>query len=268
MPELPEVETIVRQIKPLYLGKTITHIKANPVRIFKNTSAKDFASALINKKLCSIRRYGKFLIWQVGDVHPVFHLGMSGIFIRNKSNSLYPQHIHITFKFEDGSYLYFQDVRKFSKVFLYNYNPKFENLGLDPTNKNFTLIKFKKLLHLSGITIKSFLMDQHRIAGIGNIYANESLFEAEINPFKPANKLSDKEENRLYSSIKMILEQAIKHFGTTYTSYRTVEGKVGENRDLLKVYHKVGKPCPRCGNVISKTIINSRSTFFCKACQK
>ena len=268
MPELPEVETIARQLKKHYLGKVITEVKAKPARIFINCKPKEFSGLLVNKKLKSIDRYGKFMIWQVDGIFPVFHLGMSGIFIQEKKKTLYPKHIHVSFKFADNSSLYFQDVRKFGKIFLYKKRPKFSDLGPDPLAENFTLNNFRKLLNLSGVGIKSFLMDQHRVAGIGNIYANEALYLAGINPFRPANSIKPKESEKLYQAIRFVLEEAISHFGTTYTAYQTVEGNNGENQNFLKVYQKENEPCERCGGKISKVLINNRSTFYCKKCQK
>lgn len=268
MPELPEVETIARQLSEYYVGKTIAEVDAKPARIYQNISASEFASALKGKKLEKINRYGKFMYWDAGKVYPVFHLGMSGIFVADKSVSNYPGHIHISFEFDNGRMLHFQDVRKFSKVFLYHKLPEFRQLGLDPTTQNFTLTAFRKLLNLRAISIKSFLMDQTIIAGIGNIYANEILFEAKINPFRPANKINKNDSQKLYAAISKILGLAIDHFGTSYTAYRTVEGDSGENQNFLKVYQQNGLPCMVCGTLIDKSVINSRSTFYCRKCQE
>jgi formamidopyrimidine-DNA glycosylase len=193
---------------------------------------------------------------------------MSGIFLNDRSLSLYPQHIHLSFNFQDGRSLHFQDVRKFSKVFLYSVPPSFPELGIDPLGENFTLNNFKKLLTLRKIAIKNLLMDQQLIAGIGNIYANEILFQSKINPQRQGDTLSTTEKIRLFNSICLILTEAIDHFGTTYTAYRTVEGEAGENQDFLKVYQKAGEPCSQCGNQIKKIVLNSRSTFYCPKCQQ
>ncbi|RQW02946.1 MAG: hypothetical protein EH225_07745, partial [Calditrichaeota bacterium] len=182
MPELPEVETIARQISNGYAGKRIEAINAVPGIIFQNISAHDYQLALKGKILSCVERYGKFMIWNVGNLFPVFHLGMSGIFISDKSHSLYPHHIHIEYHFEDGTHLYFQDVRKFSKIILYHQRPSFDHLGIDPTHKNFTLNNFRKLLTLKKATLKSLLMNQAVLAGIGNIYASEILFDCGIHP--------------------------------------------------------------------------------------
>ncbi len=268
MPELPEVETVARQIRKLYLGSRLKQVSAQQSIIFQNIAASQFAASLQGKRLLEVNRYGKFLYWKMEDVYPVFHLGMSGIFIREKSRSLYPQHIHISFQFEDGATLFFQDIRKFSKISLFNEPPKFPQLGIDVSGEKFTLNNLKKLLNLTNVTTKSLLMDQRRMAGIGNIYASEILFDARIHPTRPAGGLTDGEIQRLYQSVHKIIQKAIERFGTTYTAYLTVEGTPGENQNFLKVYQKNGEPCPVCGETIEKIVLNSRSTFFCKKCQK
>jgi formamidopyrimidine-DNA glycosylase len=268
MPELPEVETIARQIRKQYINSRLVKVLAQKSIIFQNIEASQFARALQGKKLLEVNRYGKFLYWKVHDIYPVFHLGMSGIFISEKSRSLYPQHIHVSFHFEDGSTLFFQDIRKFSKISLYREPPKFPQLGMDVTEEEFTLINFKKLLNLTNITVKNLLMDQARMAGIGNIYANEILFDAKIHPTTPAGGLTENEIKRLYRSIRKIIHSAIERFGTSYTAYLTVEGTPGDNQNFLKVYQKNGEPCPVCGETLDKLVLNSRSTFFCKKCQK
>jgi formamidopyrimidine-DNA glycosylase len=268
MPELPEVETIARQIREAYLGKCLRKVVARPVRIFQNIAPEAFARQLTGGCLKRVERYGKWLYWQVDGLYPVFHLGMSGIFLQRKEDSRHPEHIHLEFHFDDGSQLFFQDARKFGKIYLYHQPPQWQRLGLDPTKENFTLNKFKELLHLKGVRIKSLLMDQQVIAGIGNIYASEILFRAGISPFRPARQVSDQEAERLYHAIQTVLQEAIERFGTTYSAYRPVDGTTGSNQHFLKVYHREGEPCPVCGTPIRKAIIDNRSTFYCERCQR
>ncbi|MFZ0389316.1 MAG: bifunctional DNA-formamidopyrimidine glycosylase/DNA-(apurinic or apyrimidinic site) lyase [Calditrichia bacterium] len=267
MPELPEVETIARQIRRYFLNRTIKHIEAKPVKIFQNVTALEFQQALSGKPVQSVNRIGKYLWWQVGDVFPVFHLGMSGIFIRDKKQSRQPKHIHISFIFQDGEKLYFQDVRKFSKIYLYGEAPQFPDLGVDPANGEFSLSKLQELLRPQKMNIKSFLMNQNIIAGIGNIYASEILFNAGISPFRSSRSIKGDEIEKLFQSIQKILEDAIRNYGTTYSAYQTVEGQSGRNQEFLKVYQRADKPCYNCGGTVEKIVQNSRSTFFCKKCQ-
>jgi len=268
MPELPEVETIRRQLLPVFKGETISRVKAKKVRIFQNTSSGRFSKLLTGKKIIDIGRYGKFCIFNCEGVYPVFHLGMSGIFLQNKAVSLYPQHIHIQFHFASKKELHFQDVRKFSKIWIFEAPPKFPGLGIDPTTRKFTLNNFRKLLNLRRMRMKLFLMDQSIIAGIGNIYANEILFKAGISPFRKSNELKEDEISRLYSSIRNVLNAAIRKFGTSYSAYRTISGEQGTNQKFLQVYQRTNQPCYRCGSNISKIIMGSRSTFYCPNCQR
>ncbi len=267
MPELPEVETIARQISRGFLSKRILDVQADPAIIFQNVTAEKYCDMLQGHQIEEVYRYGKFMIWKAGRLFPVFHLGMSGIFITDLARSLYPRHVHIRFHFEDGSRLFFQDVRKFSKIYLYAERPDFGHLGLDPTAENFTLNNFRKLLTLRRATLKSLLMNQAVFAGIGNIYASEILFDCGIHPLRGSDSLNDREIRKLYRSIRKILDSAVERFGTTYSAYRTVDGVVGENQDFLKVYQRAGESCLRCGEPVEKITVNSRSTFFCKKCQ-
>jgi formamidopyrimidine-DNA glycosylase len=268
MPELPEVETIRRQLLPIYQGETIEHVECRKVRIFQNVTPEKFARSLKGRKILDIGRYGKFCIFNCDSVWATFHLGMSGIFLEDKRDSFHPQHIHIQIHFSSGKKLYFQDVRKFGKVWLFKEQPEFANLGVDPTTRKFTLNNFRKLVTLRQMNIKFLLMNQAVLAGIGNIYANEILFNAGISPLRKSNKLKEKGIADLYSSIKLILNQAIKKFGTSYSAYRTVSGEPGTNQHFLKVYQRAGQECYRCGKTIKKIVIGSRSTFYCPNCQK
>ncbi len=268
MPELPEVETIRRQLQKEYLNLRIEKVEVRPARIFQNATPQEWISKLTGRKIQKISRYGKFLIWETEGLFPVFHLGMSGIFVGDISNSFYPGHIHISIWLEGGRSLFFQDVRKFSKVYLYREQPSFCHLGVDPTKENFTLNSFTRLLHSKKMNIKSFLMNQNIIAGIGNIYANEILFDARVSPYRNSNSITEPEAESLFASINKILKDAIDRFGTTYSAYRTVEGNTGGNQNFLKVYQLAGQPCVRCGSVVQRIIQNSRSTFYCPGCQE
>lgn len=268
MPELPEVETIARAIRERYLGQKILRVFAWESQVYQDITASEFASRLSGRRIQAVHRAGKFLYFDCEDCYPIFHLGMSGIFIQSRQQSKYPQHIHLEFHFQNGSQLCFQDVRKFGKIFLSYHLPKFPQLGVEPLSEEFTLHKFTKMLNLKAVRIKNFLMDQSQIAGIGNIYASEALFRAGIHPLRVANSLSDREVRKLHRSIREVLQEAVERFGTTYSAYRTVTGETGQNQHFLNVYQRDGAPCPNCGAEIQKIIMNSRSTFYCGACQR
>jgi formamidopyrimidine-DNA glycosylase len=273
MPELPEVETIRRQLIPLYQGEIIRKVNLKTPSLLKNGTVKNFQRDLAGKLLVDFLRRGKFLrgkflIFRCEDVFPVFHLGMSGIFLQNKAESRYPQHIHLEMRFESGKGLYFQDVRKFGNIRLYKEKPHFPELGIEPFSEELTPEKMAEMLRSKKMNIKQFLMNQANIAGIGNIYASEILFEAFISPLRRTNELNEEESAALHRATGSVLTASIEKFGTTYSAYRTVAGTAGENQHFLKVYQRAGEGCYRCGSIIQKMVLGSRSTFYCGGCQK
>ncbi len=268
MPELPEVETIRRQLIPIIQGKKICAISVHTPSLLKNCEAAEFIKLFENKTVIELRRLGKFLIFDCEDRLIVFHLGMSGIFLTKKEDSRYPQHIHLTLEFCSGERLYFQDVRKFGKILAASKPFRLAGLGIDPLEEKFTLHKFNKLINLSKRNVKQFLMDQSKIAGIGNIYANEILFRAGVSPFARSDELTSRQIRHIFRQILAVLKDAIDRFGTTYSAYRTVDGNEGQNQHFLKVYQREGASCFSCGNPIKKTYLGNRSTFYCSECQK
>jgi formamidopyrimidine-DNA glycosylase len=268
MPELPEVETIRRQLIPLYRGEIIYKVNLKTTSLLKNCPAEDFQCDLSGKRVVDFLRRGKFLIFHCENLYPVFHLGMSGIFLQDKGESRYPQHIHLEMKFESGKELYFQDMRKFGNIRLYKELPQFPELGVEPLNGELTVEKLTEMLRAKKMNIKQFLMSQEHIAGIGNIYASEILFEAQISPLRRTFELNEAEVVALDRAIGAILISSIEKFGTTYSAYRTVAGSSGENQHFLRVYQRAGEGCYRCGGIVQKIVLGNRSTFFCGECQK
>ncbi len=268
MPELPEVETVRRQLLSAFQGDRIESVQAGNDSLFQNCTAEAFSRRLSGKSLKEISRVGKYLIFDCEDIYPVFHLGMSGIFLQDAGKSHYPQHIHLQFRMASGKALYYQDVRRFGKIWLHHQPPEFKHLGIDPVSGELRLGELRRLLSSRSANIKLFLMDQQSLTDIANIYASEILFEALISPFRKTDTLSGREVLALYSSIKNILYQAIDKFGTTYSAYQTVEGESGQNQNFLRVYQRHGQPCWWCAEPIRKVVLGNRSTFYCPNCQK
>ena len=270
MPELPEVETIRRQLLPICENETIRDIQFSEFAgaLMQNCDPQLFRDALAGQRVRTLSRKGKYLIFECDDVFPVFHLGMSGIFLLQKSESKYPKHIHVELEFASGKLLFFQDMRRFGKVWLYQEYPQLPNLGIDPVSGELSAAAFAELIRRRDMNVKLFLMDQQFIAGIGNIYASEMLHDAQISPHRKTSDLSDNERDKLFGAVGKILGAAIEKFGTTYSAYRTVNGASGENQHFLQVYQRNGQPCYRCGAEIQKISLGNRSTFFCPACQK
>ncbi|MGH1363546.1 MAG: bifunctional DNA-formamidopyrimidine glycosylase/DNA-(apurinic or apyrimidinic site) lyase [Calditrichia bacterium] len=267
MPELPEVETTRRQLLPICKGETISEVLIHQPVLLKNCDAEQFRYDLVGRTIEDIDRLSKYLIFRCGEVFPVVHLGMSGVFLKDRADSKYPKHIHIEWTFESGKQLFYQDMRRFGKVWLYHHYPVFEKLGIDPISQTLTLEKLSELLDKRSTTMKLFLMDQQKLSGIGNIYASEILFESEILPQRLSTSLSEEEREKLFEQIHAVLKWAINNFGTTYSAYQTVNGEAGKMQTYLKTYQRHGEPCKRCTGIIEKEVMGSRSTFFCRSCQ-
>ena len=267
MPELPEVETVRRQLQPLVVGQRISQVELTAPSLLKNCEVDFFESGLAGNKILDLHRRGKYLIWQCEHFYAVFHLGMSGIFLSDRSKSLYPQHIHLSIMLENGGGIYYQDFRRFGKIWLYKEWPKLKNLGVDPIVNPPSLSDFSEMLLRKSRNIKLFLMDQGQIAGIGNIYASEMLHAAALSPYRKTDSLNQGEIEALYKAMLTILEAAIENFGTTYSAYQTVAGESGENQHFLNVYQLDGQACSRCDSIIEKVQLGNRSTFYCKNCQ-
>ena len=267
MPELPEVETVRRQLLPICRGERITSVLSRTAYLHQDCSPAAFSDLLAGRTVTDISRRGKFLIFHCEGLFPVFHLGMSGIFLKNRADSRYPQHIHVDITFQSGREIFFQDSRKFGKIWLYRQLPEFPSMGIDPVVDKWTPDDLGKMLAARRKNIKLFLMEQSFITGIGNIYASEILFRAGISPFRISDSLTETECAALFEAIHEVLNAAIERFGTTYTAYRTVNGTGGENQNFLNVYQRAGAPCTRCGAEIYKTVMGSRSTFYCQQCQ-
>lgn len=284
MPELPEVETIKRQLEKNVLNKVILSLDIFDKRVVVNE--KDFLKGLLNSKLESVERVGKALIFQVNkDIFLLIHLRMTGQLVYQKrSNFIAGGHpignalsvpnkfTCVVFKFSDGSSLFFNSIRKFSRTSLVSKTEKdkyVDKFGIDPTKKEFTYEKFKKELKNKKVTIKAFLLNQKYISGIGNIYVDEVCFYASIMPDRKVFSLLNSEKVLLFEGIKNILNKAVEKGGTTFRDYLTAEGKKGGYVEYLKVYGRVEKEClNQCGGVILKKVVVGRGTHFCKNCQK
>lgn len=183
------------------------------------------------------------------------------------------QYIHHIFYLKSGGTLEFSDLRKFGKIILSDTNEvgnieEIKSLGVDAMSREFTLEKLNDILNEKKTKIKLLLMDQSKVAGIGNIYASEILYEAGILPTRPADKISREERKKLFSAIKKVLEYGIKLRGTSDSDYRDTAGAPGLFQDVLKVYRRAGKTCPKCGTIVQRIKLGQRGTFFCPVCQK
>lgn len=266
MPELPEVETIKKELEKSVLGKKITDVLVNNPKVIKASKKEEFARSLKGAVIKNILRKGKLLIFELSSGKSLTaHLKMTGQLI-------YPgdaKQSRVSFKLSDGKWLDFNDRRLMGELRLV---PDWRALNfvkeLGPEPFGLTEGQFKKMLVGRKTKIKPLIMDQTFISGVGNLYAAEALFKAKINPLRPAYSLSDKEKNALLSAIKSILKSAVKQGGSSVDQYMRLSGKPGGYVKYLKVYDRKGKPCYACGTPIKRIALAGRGTYFCPKCQK
>ena len=267
MPELPEVETTVRGLQKVLINRAFVDVWTD---IQKFTKLK---KELKNKKIKKIWRRGKNIIFDLSDDYSLLvHQKMTGHFLYDNWNKedKYNSYIHLKFFLDNGRVLAFSDLRKFAKVQLQKTESLIEeisSLGPEPLEKSFTFNKFKEALKNKRGKIKQVLMRQEVIVGIGNIYADEILWETKIHPFKDVSKLTEKQLKDIYQSMKKTLKKALKMGGTSTSDYRDIRGEKGTFGKVIKAYRREGKPCYRCKTKLQRKKINTRSTCFCPQCQ-
>ncbi len=284
MPELPEVETIVRDLNKKIKNKKIISVEILDKKVFH--LAKSDLKNVVSKKIKAVKRRAKMIIFDLGDYFLMVHLKMTGQLVYqtknfliagghpiiNQDKELPNKFSRVIFKFNDKGILYFNDIRRFGWIKLLSKNNflKLNNgLGVEPLEKNFTLEYFKKFLsHKSKTSIKQTLLEQKYVVGIGNIYADESLFTAGIKPFRKVGTLSAAEIKKLWSVIPKILKYAIKHRGTSFNDYVDAQGETGNFIKCLKVYGRAGERCKKCAGIIKKMKLGGRGTHWCDKCQK
>lgn len=267
MPELPEVETIRRALDRELAGRTLRALAIYEPRLLQNASEQECKRALVGRRLERVGRRAKFLLFDFGQHTTVLHLRMTGW------PTLQPvEYPRFVFEFDSNKTLYFQDTRRFAMLHLARSDrvhklPPLARLGIEPFQKNYTLKNFLKLLQTDQ-EIKRLLLAQHKIAGVGNIYACEALFASKIHPQRPAKSLSPSEAQQLFAQIKKILARAIAEQGTTVSTYRQPGGASGNFQNLLLVYGRESTPCAQCRTPIVRLKQGGRGTYFCPQCQR
>jgi len=278
MPELPEVETIVRGLREPLVGRQFIGIRIgweNLVgrprpELAEGPAAEEFERGLMGQRILAVKRRGKYLIFDLsGGRSLIIHLRMTGRLLIVNSGEELDKHDHLIFELDDGRELRFNEMRKLGRVYLVdNEDEVVGELGPEPLDDNFTPADFTALLSGRRGMIKPLLLNQRFMAGVGNIYADEALFAARIHPERRADTLTAEEIERLYNTVRQVLRQGIENRGTTLTAYRDAEGKEGSNQEYLQVFGRAGQPCPRCGTAIERTVVGGRGTYFCPKCQK
>jgi formamidopyrimidine-DNA glycosylase len=279
MPELPEVETLRRDLEKEVVGKRIKQVDVKGMRsIRRHTNRKQFAGKLEGHKITGVERRGKYLVVRLEDGEVlVVHLGMSGQLLRAKGGAREPvdKHTHVTITFTQGGQLRFVDPRTFGELFvtapeeLARELPELAHLGFDPIDDMMSWTRFGEMLHERKTKLKALLMDQRFVAGIGNIYSDEILFAAGLRYDRSSDSLSSQEVRRLYRAMVETLQDAIKHRGSSLADeqYRDLFGEVGEFQSLHKVYDREGQACRRCRSPVVRVKVNGRSSFLCEQCQ-
>ena len=302
MPELPEVETIVRDLREKIVGKKIKKVQVVLPKIVKN-SKKYFVDFLTGNKFLAIERRGKLIIFKTARFNladnkksdkkiMLVHLKMTGQLIwqkksknqkiktiagghdqKNTIENLPNKYSHLVFNFSDGSQLFYNDLRQFGYVKLVNEKELvkiLDKFGYEPLKNTFTLNNFQNLIQGRKKNVKAFLLDQSLVAGLGNIYVDEVLFASRVLPQRTIDTLNEKEIKSIFKNIKKILQKAVDNRGTTFNNYRDAEGRKGGFMKLLKVYGRENKKCLRkgCVGIIKKNKTAGRGTHFCSICQK
>jgi len=265
VPELPEVETIKRELEKAVLGKKIAEVYVHNPAVIRQPSPDKFKNELKGVSIKNILRKAKVLILELSNGKSlVIHLKMTGQLV-------YPgdgKKSRVTFKFSDGKAMDFNDQRLFAELRVLDNWRDFKFIqGLGPEPFDLTVDKFKEMLKLKKTKIKPLLMDQAFISGVGNLYAAEILFRARIHPGRPAQSLSDKEKEDLFKEIKDTLNEAVQHKGSSIDQYVQLSGQPGDYVKYHKVYGREGKPCLVCETPIKKISLGGRGTYFCPKCQ-
>ena len=272
MPELPEVENVRRTLQDI-VGATIARVDVRLPRIVRRPAdPAEFAAALAGRTVLAVGRRGKFLRIATDGPVLVAHMRMEGRFAVCRAKEPEEAHTHVVFALSDGRELRYRDVRQFGTMDLFAPGEEFRlpplaALGVEPLDPAFTPEALAGMLRKTTVAVKSFLLNQSYVAGIGNIYADESLFAARLHPLRPANSLAPDEVRRLHAAIVATLVHAVDAGGSTVRSYVDGRGTAGSYQHRLCVYGREGLPCPACGRPIEKCRVGGRGTHFCPACQ-
>jgi len=276
VPELPEVEVVRRGLEQSVPGRTFRAVTVRRSDLRFPVPSEKLQTLLPGAKICEVNRRGKFLLLQIDNGHTLLvHLGMSGRFLLVASNHPLDKHDHVLFSLDENVQLRFRDPRRFGMLDLWptaklEQHPRLQHLGPEPFSASFSPAYARERAGVSRRSIKSWLLDATFVAGIGNIYASESLYRAKIHPGRSAASLNETEWNRLIHAVRMVLNSAIRQGGTTLQDegFRNILNLGGRFQLYLHVYGKEGLPCPSCGTPIRRILQQGRSTYFCPKCQK
>ena len=271
MPELPEVETIRRQLAPYLEGRTLQRVEINDYRWTLPLPPELIAEELTGARVQRLGRLGKYMIWELDrDRHLLVHLRMTGALLFDPEKE--PPHARVRFELDNGAVLHYVDPRRFGTGTLLGSTQARDSylasrLGAEPFTPEFTAAYLRAQARGRSAPIKSFILDQRRIAGVGNIYADEALHRAHIHPLRPAGDLKPAQWQALKDAIEAALLAGIDAKGASIDDYRHIDGARGSFQDLFLVHTRAGEPCLTCGREIRKLVVGGRGTYVCEHCQ-
>lgn len=271
MPELPEVETVVRGLRRLVTGATIRGAEVVHADLIAPTSPADFDAGIAQRTIRGVSRRAKNIVLDLGEARLVVNLRMTGRLLVLEPGDPEPSHPAVRMPLTDGRVLLYHDVRRFGRLDRFTaeeWERRSRALGIEPLGPEFTPERLRWLARTSRVALKTWLMDQRRVVGVGNIYASEALFRARLSPRRWARTLTRAEAGRLHDAVRAVLTEAIEFRGTTLLDYRDPSGERGNFADRLLVYDRAGEPCRVCGAPIRRIVQGGRSTFFCPTCQR
>ncbi len=274
MPELPEVETVKEALNQTVKGQTIKEIELRYEPMVKNMSADEFKEKLINQTIQAVSRRGKYLVFHFDDYQLLSHLRMEGKYFYVDSDFELNPHVHVIFTLENGKRLLYQDTRKFGTYHLYDKaidletTAPFQVLGLEPFATEFTPSYVKEKIQNKKKPIKSLLLDQTIVCGLGNIYVDEVLYRARLHPLTSSSELTDKDIENVVKYTVEVLARAIELGGTTIRTFSSSHGVSGTFQNELLVHQRKGENCYECHTPIEKIKVGGRGTYFCPTCQK
>jgi formamidopyrimidine-DNA glycosylase len=277
LPELPEVETLAGDLRPHLAGRTITDCEVRFPTIVRHPEPDRFVDALRGRRIDTLSRRGKYLLHHLegtGDQELlIVHLGMTGQWRCVVAAMPEPDHLHVVMALDDGRQLRYRDPRRFGRLLLGTERElvaagKLPRLGPEPLDPAFGPADLHRRLHGRHAALKTLLLDQGVVAGVGNIYADESCFRARVRPDRPGSSLSRRAVRRLHEALGDLLREAIDNRGSSVADYRDAWGDLGQEQGLLQVYGRGGEPCPTCGRPLAVVRLAGRTTVFCRRCQR
>ena len=281
MPELPEVETVARDLRPRLVGATIVGARTNWIRTLRSQDPVAFADGVTGRSVDAVGRRGKQVVVDLsGEAALTIHLKMTGQVFVVPADLPEDPYVRLVLELADGREMRFRDIRKFGKIGLYARDPVtgelvqeiggravFAAVGPEPLDDGFTLRDFRRLIRRRKGRLKPLLTDQSFLAGVGNIYADEALWRARLHPLRSARSLRPPDERRLYEAVRGVLGEAVERRGSSIDDYTAPDGD-GSMQERLDVYQRTGQPCARCGHPIKRIVIGARSTHLCSFCQR